>query len=75
MNQVENMTLEQLITLKLDLQSSGVKKLSNEHKNELEKVNHQIHKLCDHEWVHDLIDIDPDRSKSICYCKCCYMTK
>ncbi len=75
MNQVENMTLEQLITLKLDLQSAGVQRLTNEQKNELEKVNRQIHKLCDHEWIHDLIDIDPDRSKSICYCAHCYMTK
>lgn len=31
--------------------------------------------ICDHEWVNDLIDIDPDRSKEICYCLKCEITK
>lgn len=34
-------------------------------------INHE----CDHEFVEDLIDIDPDRSKIINYCKICGYTK
>ena len=33
-----------------------------------------IEENCDHVLVHDLIDIDPDRSKSICYCEKCMTT-
>jgi hypothetical protein len=32
-------------------------------------------KECIHEWVNDLIDIDPDRSQYICYCCKCELTK
>ena len=30
---------------------------------------------CQHEWVEDLIDIDPDRSMYIVYCVLCEKTK
>ena len=30
---------------------------------------------CSHEWVFDLIDIDPDRSMHITYCVLCEKTK
>ena len=30
-----------------------------------------LKKYCNHEWITDLIDIDPDRSKSIKYCRNC----
>jgi hypothetical protein len=30
---------------------------------------------CDHEFIFDSIDIDPDRSKQICYCSKCHKTK
>lgn len=30
---------------------------------------------CEHNWVHDYIDIDPDRSKQIFYCSKCEITK
>jgi len=31
----------------------------------------QIYLLCEHEFIEDTIDIDPDRSKTIRYCKYC----
>jgi hypothetical protein len=31
--------------------------------------------LCSHEFVDDSIDIDPDRSENITYCKICGFTK
>lgn len=32
-------------------------------------------KVCQHEWVVDYIDIDPDTSDKICYCVKCETTK
>lgn len=34
-----------------------------------------INKLCEHEFEEDLIDITPDRSEKITYCKICEYTK
>ena len=39
------------------------------------KANEFINQLCVHEFIEDLIDIDPDRSKIINYCKICGYTK
>jgi hypothetical protein len=43
-------------------------------KNMLKKIDNLIIKKCQHVWINDLIDIDPDRSKSIKYCSKCYLT-
>lgn len=40
----------------------------------IEKITKFIEENCDHVLVYDLIDIDPDRSKSICYCEKCMTT-
>jgi len=34
-----------------------------------------INNKCEHEWIDDLIDIDPDRTQNICYCVKCEVTK
>jgi hypothetical protein len=34
-----------------------------------------INKKCEHEWMDDTIDINPDRSQNICYCVKCEVTK
>ncbi len=34
-----------------------------------------INKKCEHEWIDDMIDIDPDSSQTICYCVKCEVTK
>ena len=38
-------------------------------------IDQQIVSSCHHEWISDEIDIDPDRSLTICYCNKCLMTK
>jgi hypothetical protein len=35
----------------------------------------KIDTLCNHEWVKDEIDITPDRSQQITYCKLCEISK
>ena len=34
-----------------------------------------IQKICKHDFVTDLIDINPDESRSITYCKICELTR
>lgn len=40
-----------------------------------ERIRANLTSICKHEWVTDLIDIDPDRSQTIEYCKICQLTK
>lgn len=35
----------------------------------------KIKQLCEHEFEDDMIDITPDKSKNIIYCKICGLTK
>jgi hypothetical protein len=43
---------------------------------QLKKIcDDKIVHLCSHEFVDDSIDIDPDRSENITYCKICGFTK
>jgi hypothetical protein len=34
----------------------------------------KIQNMCKHEWVCDLVDITPDKSQHICYCRLCEVT-
>ena len=45
-----------------------------EYKEILNYVENYIKKHCNHEIIQDLVDIDPDRSKIIFYCKHCETT-
>jgi hypothetical protein len=38
-------------------------------------LNNHIKNKCNHEFITDLIDINPDESRSITYCKFCECTK
>jgi len=40
-----------------------------------DKIQSKLTSMCKHEWVEDTIDIDPDRSQTIEYCKICQTTK
>ena len=41
----------------------------------LNEINERIEENCNHNWITDLIDIDPDRSKTIIYCEYCEKNK
>jgi len=38
-------------------------------------IKDKIKDKCEHDWVNDTIDINPDSSKNICYCVKCEITK
>ena len=38
-------------------------------------VSNNIKECCQHKWIIDYIDIDPDTSMQICYCIKCEETK
>ena len=38
-------------------------------------IKSEYKSCCNHQWITDLIDIDPDRSKIIVYCEICQITK
>ena len=40
----------------------------------LKSVNEYLHLHCNHNYVVDSIDIDPDRSQTIRYCEKCYLS-
>ena len=44
-------------------------------KNKLEKLYIYLEKSCDHEFIEDYIDIDPEISHKIIYCYKCEYTK
>ena len=66
-------TYESEIMLKVQkkLQMMPVTRQTPEYFDILQRVTKYLHKNCNHNIVHDLIDIDPDRSKSISYCTIC----
>ena len=43
--------------------------------NIINGINHDIQRLCKHNFVTDTIDVDPEKSKTICYCSICEFTK
>jgi len=67
----------QLINEYINISDSVEKyhKLLNNLNNKLYYIKHKINIICDHEWVNDIIDIDPDCSRYICYCVKCDVTK
>ncbi len=40
-----------------------------------EKLRTKLISICNHEWITDSVDIDPDRSQTIEYCKICQVSK
>jgi hypothetical protein len=66
-------TYEVYVMLKVqkNLQTMPVTRQTPEYFDILKQVTKYLHKYCNHNVVVDLIDIDPDRSKTISYCTIC----
>lgn len=47
----------------------------HEHELIIEHLNQIIYENCEHEFLEDVIDINPDKSQHITYCKKCEYTK
>lgn len=47
----------------------------NYYQNLIKKTDHQLFTTCKHKWIKDYIDISPDESRQIIYCKKCLLTK
>jgi esterase/lipase len=42
----------------------------------MKKVNNKnIYELCEHNFITDIIDINPEKEQTICYCTICEFTK
>ena len=72
-NECDNLLLKEYLNMFNDdnFNNEMIDKL----KNLKNYIKNKINNKCEHEWVNDTIDIDPDRSEEICYCVKCEVTK
>ena len=43
---------------------------------DMKNINDElVYKNCEHNFITDIIDIDPEKEKTICYCTVCEMSK
>jgi archaellum component FlaC len=38
-------------------------------------IKNKLNNICNHEWIHDTVDLKPDMSLNICYCVKCEVSK
>jgi hypothetical protein len=60
-----------MLSVHKELQTMPITRQTPEYFDILKLVTKYLHKHCRHDVVHDLIDIDPDRSRTITYCTIC----
>ena len=63
--------VELMLSVQKKLLCMPITKQNPEYFDIVKQVNKYLVKYCCHDIVHDLIDIDPDRSKVIEYCTIC----
>jgi hypothetical protein len=65
--------IQNLISLKRSLENDiqGMEYTLGIRKTEVKFLAEFIKEHCNHKWVTDMIDIDPDRSMNISYCEKC----
>lgn len=71
---MEEESIQCMIRVKEILDNDFKYKINDEYSKIYKLVEEYIVKHCHHEIINDLIDIDPDRSKSISYCEKCFHT-
>ena len=74
MDNYKSNMLENVIETKRICDSICEDEQNEEYKNLMKIINYFLLKYCSHELVYDTIDIDPERSENICYCKICNIT-
>ena len=66
--------VEVMLSVKRQIETMPSSLQTPEYLDILTRVKKYLHKHCIHNIVHDLIDIDPDRSMEISYCTICEST-
>jgi hypothetical protein len=64
--------LENIISINVQLDKIPPSEQSIEYQGIVHAVKTYLKNRCDHNFLYDYVDIDPDTSKQICYCNKCY---
>lgn len=74
--QIESMDIqiETMIRSKQLLETIPIELQNGLYKNIIKQINSFIENYCNHQFIYDTIDINPDYSQTIQYCKKCYKT-
>ena len=70
---MKDVHIQNLISLKRSLENDiqGMEYTLEIRKTEVKFLTELLKEHCNHEWVNDMIDIDPDTSMHISYCEKC----
>ena len=71
---MEEESIQCMIRVKEILDNDFKYKINEEYSQIVQMIENYVIKHCEHKIVRDLIDIDPDRSKTISYCENCFQT-
>ena len=71
---MEEESIQCMIRAKEILDNDFKYKINEEYSQIVKMIEDYVIKHCKHKIVRDLIDIDPDRSKTISYCDKCFHT-
>jgi len=70
----EEESIQCMVRAKEILNNDFKYKVNDDYSKIVQLIEEYVMKHCNHKMVRDLIDIDPDRSKSIVYCENCLHT-
>ena len=71
---MEDVSIDCMIRAKSIFDNEFKNKVNDEYSKICKLIDEYVLKHCEHNIIEDLIDIDPDRSKSISYCDKCFHT-
>jgi len=64
-----------MVSSKQLLESVPIELQNGLYRNIITQINSYIENYCDHHYIYDLIDINPEYSRTIQYCEKCLTTK